>query len=318
MGLIKLLNRPLEDVESMATRKGPLCDDPCAEHMLRTGGYCKLLHEANLWEEDAVSAATELLHQDMAFVPGGPVTLQNLAVVDGSSDESGGFELDEPSFFVDRYAVTNAQFQRFVDAGAYRDESFWPDEVQPFVFQLVDSTGTPGPAYWQDGMYDPDKRDHPVVGVSWHEANAFAHWLGKKLPTSAQWQRAGTWWKAGVRYPWGESYETGRSNTYASGTRDTIPVSSYGDSATPNGIVQLVGNVWEWVDGCVAELEFEGRIVEIADPLGEIRGGAFDTYFVSQATCLFRSGQTLLTRSDNVGFRCVASAELLQEVEAPE
>jgi iron(II)-dependent oxidoreductase len=275
-----------------------------------------LLGEAHVWGEDAVSAAAELLQKKMAFVPAGSVRLKNIAIVDASDEECGEFELEEEAFFIDRYAVTNSRFQRFVDADAYRDESFWPAEVQPSVFQFVDSSGAPGPAPWKDGTYDPAKRDHPVVGISWHEANAFANWTGKTLPTASQWQRAGTWWNADVRYTWGSSYEQGRANIFATGIGDTVSVSDYSDSATPNGIVQLVGNVWEWVDGCFAEVEFEGRMIEIEEPLGEIRGGAYDSYFPTQANCIFRSGQALMSRTHNVGFRCAASAHLLAEMEA--
>ena len=239
MGIMQLLNHPSPQPNAGDALSLPLCDDPCAEHLLRTGGYCKLLDEAHLWEADAVAAATELLQENMAFVPAGLVRLQNIAVTDSSTDDCGGFELEEDAFFIDRLAVTNSHFQRFVDAGAYRDESFWPDEVQPFIFQFVDSTNTPGPATWKDGTYEEGRQDHPVVGISWHEANAFAHWIGKRLPTSAQWQQAGSWWKQDVRYPWGNSYEQGRSNTFSGGAHCTVPVTSYAESATPNGIVQV-------------------------------------------------------------------------------
>jgi len=289
----------------------PLCVDPCAEYLLRAGGYCKLLHDAGHWSTDAVSAAKNIMREEMAFVPAGPVKLTNIAATDGPMDTVGMLELDEASFFVDRHSVTNAQFKRFVDADAYRDASFWPAEIQPYVFQFCDASGAPGPASWDGGTYAPEKREHPVVGISWHEANAFANWVGKDLPTSSQWQRAGTWWNPNARYPWGECFEEDHANTYVAGLGDTTHVGAFADSATPNGVLQLVGNVWEWVNTSFSAIEFEGQILSIGDVLGEIRGGAFDTYFASQATCTFRSGLPLLTRSHNVGFRCVASAHIL-------
>ena len=313
MGLIDMLSRsPRPDLESTAHE--PLCQDPCAEHMLRIGSYCRLLEDAGQWEADAISAATAMLQKDMAFVPGGPTLLENVAAVEGAN-ECGTFELEVEPFFIDRKTVTNSQFKRFVDADGYRDDSFWPAEIQPYVFQFVDSTGRPGPADWIDGNYAPEKKAHPVVGISWHEANAYANWIGKRLPGSSQWQRAGTWWNPAARFPWGQSYEADCANTHAAGIGDTVPVSDYAKSATPNGIVQLVGNVWEWVDSCFAEVEFEGHMANIEEPLGEIRGGAFDTYLTSQASCVFRSGQNLLNRVSNVGFRCAAGLHLLEAME---
>lgn len=311
---MRLLRRPKNDGESESSA-GPLCSDPCAEHLLRTGGYCKLLRDATYWQPDAVAAAEQMMREAMAFVPGGTVELKNITANEGQSDQCGTLSLEEALFLIDRLAVTNVQFKRFTDADAYRDESFWPVQIQPYVFQFVDSTGVPGPAQWRDGGYAPEKRNHPVVGISWHEANAFANWIGKRLPTSSQWQRAGTWWNPGSRYPWGPSYEVGRANVFLAALGDTTAVTEYADSATPNGILQLVGNVWEWVDACFGEIEFEGRIMEIESSLGEIRGGAFDTYLSSQATCGFRSGLPLLSRSNNVGFRCAADPSLLSSLE---
>ncbi len=314
MGLMNLLKRSTKTLDEPVVAT-PLCDDPCAEHLLRTGGYCKLLAESEIWEPDATAAASNMMQKEMAFVPAGTTRLENIAIVDGSTDDCGTFEVDVEPFFIDRKAVTNVQFKRFVDADGYRDESFWPVEIQSYVFQFTDTTGVPGPALWQDGSYRPEMKNHPVVGISWHEANAYANWIGKRLPTSSQWQRAGTWWNPGCRYPWGKSYEVERANIHGTGIRGTVPVGDYADSATPNGIVQLVGNTWEWVDACFAEVEFEGCMVPIEEPLGEIRGGAYDSYLPSQATCLFRSGQPLLNRAYNVGFRCAADAHLLAHVE---
>lgn len=288
----------------------PFCADPCGDYLLRTGGYCKLLKEKEQWQFDAIESAKNLLRNYMAFVPAGSTKLQSVASTE-EEEIASAVVVEEPGFFIDRWAVTNAQFKRFVDADAYRDASFWPVEIQPYMFQFVDQTGSPGPSTWINGCYASEKRDHPVVGISWHEANAYANWLGKLLPSSAQWQRSASWWNSNLRYPWGGSFSEQHANVYASGFGNTVPVASYAESATPNGVFQLVGNVWEWVNTSISGVELHGQMQQLNEMLGEIRGGAFDTYFPSQATSSFRSGQSLLNRCHNVGFRCIVDAQLL-------
>ena len=109
-------------------------------------------------------------------------------------------------------------------------------------------------------------------------------------------------------YPWGDRFDSQRANVWASGVGTTAPVDSYYDGSTPNGISQVIGNVWEWVDAPFAGSEPP----EFATGgLCEIRGGAFDTYFPKQATCQFRTGQPRLFRPNNTGFRlCVACEDL--------
>ena len=288
-----------------------MCSDPRANQMLKYGRYCALLGDAYEWRPDAVWAAAQMLDSEMVFVPGGSVSLQEIAIIEPDSNHAGSIRRREDSFFVDKHAVTNAQYKSFLDDDGYRTQELWPEEVWPFVEKMIDSTGVPGPASWRGGKHHPEKADHPVVGVSWFEASAYANWLGKQLPTSAQWQRAGTWWKPDARFPWGNDYRVSRLNTYRAGHGDTIAVNGCPASSTPYGVAQLVGNVWEWVSDCFAHVKVEGESVALPEPYGEIRGGAFDTYLPSQATCVFRSGQTLLSRSRNIGFRCAASADLL-------
>nr|NIO39097.1 SUMF1/EgtB/PvdO family nonheme iron enzyme [Burkholderiales bacterium] len=95
-----------------------------------------------------------------------------------------------------------------------------------------------------------------------------------------------------------------RANTWGAGKSTTVPVDSYYQGCTPNGIYQLIGNTWEWV---AARFSFAGAgeyQVGANDEFGEIRGGAFDTYFDTQSTLGFRTGHPLKYRGPNVGFRC--------------
>ena len=149
----------------------------------------------------------------------------------------------------------------------------------------------------------PENRlDHPVVGICWYEANAYANWAGKRLPSTEEWQRAGTWAKGHsgntfeLRYPWGNAFDPSKANTWASGYGVTVPVQAFKLGNTPNGVRQLIGNVWEWVDTQFLPSTEEGVSILLEETMAEIRGGAFDTYFHSQATCQFRSGQPLFVR----------------------
>lgn len=124
--------------------------------------------------------------EGMVRVPGGAVRVQGVAV-------------ELPAFWLDRHEVTNAEFQDFVDAGGYADPTRW---AEPFIDAgrtldhgaamalLRDATGSPGPANWELGSHPAGKHDHPVTGVSWHEALAYCRWLGKELPTVFHWRLA--------------------------------------------------------------------------------------------------------------------------------
>ena len=155
--------------------------------------------------------------------------------------------------FLDRYAVTNRQYYEFVAAGGYRDMTLWDQQTWPAVLDLVDQTGKPGPAFWQHGRYLPGEDDLPVVGVSWYEAQACARWLGKRLPTDAEWVKAACWPVAtdGTamiqrRFPWGDSLDRSRANLWGSGPNRVVAVGEFPSGASVGGIYQMVGNVWEW------------------------------------------------------------------------
>jgi iron(II)-dependent oxidoreductase len=159
-----------------------------------------------------------------------------------------------------------------------------------------------------------------VVGICWYEASAYARWVGKRLPTTAEWEKAASW-PADLggtgpksRYSWGNGFDPRRANTWSSALKETSPVDAYADGATLNGIYQLVGNVWEWVaDRYPGPFVKEGQRVVFDHPMRDIRGGAFDSYFETQVTCQFRTGHPELDRQPNIGFRCAVSADRLRQ-----
>ncbi len=317
-------NRPAVEILAKKSDFPDVSDaPPDTRRMIRDRRYCRVLTGADNIEFDQASRsfAWKALEHEMALVPGGEVTL----ISDTAVTTREGFELladyeelvSVESFYLDRHCITNAEFQRFVQAGGYSDAQYWPEHVLPNLLQFVDQSGTAGPKLWKDGQPPEGKLDHPVVGICWYEANAYAIWVGKRLPSTEQWQRSGTWPKghggngAETRYPWGNAFDPSKANVWASGIGDTVPVDQYGSGGTPNGVKQLIGNVWEWVDTQFLPTAEEGVSVLLEQTMGEIRGAAFDTYFPSQANCQFRSGQPLLHRAANIGFRCCIAVESL-------
>ena len=276
----------------------------------------EILAQRERWSEhpegEAICGrAIERLDRRMAFVPLGRATLLRTL-----TEEAGGevTETEVEPFLLDVHCVTNDRYQKFVDAGGYEDLSLWAESVWPQLVQMRDQTDKPGPRFWRDGRHDQRLSNHPVVGISWYEAAAYAGWIGQRLPTEAEWQMAASWRIKSetdvlYRFPWGDAMDRRRCIIWAAGHGQTVPVDAYDKGAAPNGVLQLIGNVWEWL-ACDLDLVTEDDVKVIGDMTMKVtRGGAFDTYFESQATTLFRTGHTALTRTHNVGFRCALSIE---------
>lgn len=158
-----------------------------------------------------------------------------------------GFEHIKPialgDYLMDRFEVTNREFKRFADSGGYRRRELWD---YPFVMdgrvipwaqamtRMTDRTGRPGPSTWEGGEFPPGEENHPVAGVSWYEAAAFAKFTGKSLPTVFHWNHAASVYNSAWIVP--ASNFSGRG-TVAVGT--TRGVSAY-------GTYDMAGNVREW------------------------------------------------------------------------
>jgi formylglycine-generating enzyme required for sulfatase activity len=159
----------------------------------------------------------------MVYVPAGTFVMGDTHG-DGEDDERPAHPVTLPAFWLDRTEVTNAQFARF--ARFARD-----------VRQARRDTGV-----MEDG-----KDRHPVVNIPWRVALAYCRWAGKRLPTEAEWEYAarGT---AGRKYPWGNTWDE-RNARFAGnhGSQGAAPVGSYPAGASPFGVLDMAGNVWEWV-----------------------------------------------------------------------
>jgi len=129
-----------------------------------------------------------------------------------------------PEFWIAKTPITNVQYKAFVEA-----------------------TGHTAPKHWMSSQIPQGKRNHPVVQVNWDDAQAFCQWVGGKLPSEQQWEKAarGT---DGREYPWGnQAPDANRCNFYPN-VGDTTPVDKYPSGASPYGVLDMAGNVWEWCE----------------------------------------------------------------------
>jgi iron(II)-dependent oxidoreductase len=290
------------------------------ENMLLEGRFALLLRPqiAAQLDEDQFQRALACLEDAMALVPDGEVVVGQIEAEpedERPTEEEiaarRGRVVRVEGFFLDRHPVTNRQFYEFVAAGGYEQVALWEPSVLPAVLDFVDQTALPGPRFWSRGCYPPELHDHPVVGVSWYEAAAYARWVGKRLPSDAEWIKAASWpvsvtatTRVQRRYPWGDTMDRTRANLWGSGPKGTVPVGEFGGGVSVGGVYQLVGNVWEWMRGPFAPTELRGQRFVLEAPMKSIRGGAFNTYFDNQATCQFQSGEAAIARKRNIGFRC--------------
>ncbi|MDJ0975475.1 MAG: SUMF1/EgtB/PvdO family nonheme iron enzyme [Planctomycetota bacterium] len=193
--------------------------------------------------------------------------------------EAGEFRFGEaaeahevPGFHIDKYPVTNAQYETFVRATGHRP-----------------------PLYWPNGHLAEELYDHPVVGVDYFDALAYARWRDKDLPFEDEWERAarGT---DGRTFPWGEANELNASNTARAGLKTTVPVGMYDENVSPDGCVDMVGNCWE--------------LTHTPAPGGGVvvRGGSWYD-FALYAKTFFRFAARSDARNGTIGFRCVRRDE---------
>ena len=208
---------------------------------------------------------------------------------------------DLPKYFIDRFEVTNRDYQKFVDSGGYAKREYWREKFTKdghdlswaeAIAEFRDSTGRAGPSTWTAGHYPDGKADYPVAGISWFEASAYAAFVGKQLPTIVQWLQ--------TTPPDDAAYAVPVSNL---ATSLLAPVGSYKGAVGPFGTYDTAGNVREWVANTVD------------DDLHFILGGSWKS-----PPYMYSSPEALppFDRSDTNGFRCVLnSAPLPEETTTP-
>jgi iron(II)-dependent oxidoreductase len=165
-----------------------------------------------------------------------------------------------PSFKIDRYLTTNEEYARFIREGGYTRREWWSDEG----WTWREREGWACPLYWsQDGddcnvwrvreMFDEGALDpqHPVIGISWYEAEAYARFVGKRLPTEAEWEKAASGGAAAGhkrRYSWGDEAPGPTRCNFDNRFWGTTPVGAFPEGASPAGCLDMTGNVWEWTN----------------------------------------------------------------------
>jgi iron(II)-dependent oxidoreductase len=160
-----------------------------------------------------------------------------------------------PAFRIARAPVTNAEFARFVEEGGYERREFWDEEG----WSWREKENWTQPLYWRRdgrewlarGMFDesPLEMNHPVSCVNWYEAEAFARFAGKRLPTESEWERAASWDDARAvkrRYAWGDEAPDDSRCNFRMNRWGTTAVGSFPSGASACGCLDMTGNVWEW------------------------------------------------------------------------
>lgn len=191
--------------------------------------------------------AMSLPDQNMVHVEGGRFLLGNNGL-DALDNEKQAHWVQVDSFWIDRFPVTQGQYQKFIEAEGYRQPQYWSKEG----WQWLQDNPVNHPTHWISNGGE----DHPVCGVSWYEADAYARFVGKRLPTEAEWEKAACWHPTQRdphtfpickrNYPWGNHAPEADHCNYGGLNWGTTPVNQYSQGQSAYGCFDLLGNVWEW------------------------------------------------------------------------
>jgi len=286
-------------------------------HQIRTGPPVLTAPPPPVAAADVLSLPREVL------VPGGPFTM-------GTSDDRWALDNERPAhtvhvpgFFIDTAPVTSGEYAEFIADGGYDDQRWWtgPGWRHRQQAQLR------APLYWERdggqwlrrrfGTVLPVVPNEPVLHVSWYEADAYARWAGRRLPTEAEWEKAARFDPVSgrsLRYPWGDQDPAPELANLGQRYLQPAPAGSFPDGAAPSGARQLIGDVWEWTSsdflpypGFRAWPYREYSEVFFGPDYKVLRGGSFAVSpVVSRAT--FRNWDYPIRRQIFAGFRTARAA----------
>lgn len=292
-----------------------------ATHQLRSG---PAVFDAPPPPEPRVRVGGEVL------VPAGEFTMGTDTDPWALDNERPAHRVHLPAYVIDAAPVTNGAYAAFIAEGGYRDSRWW----SAAGWAHRQEAGLTAPLHWHPdgdgwayrrfGRWAPVREDEPVVHVSWYEAQAYATWAGKRLPTEAEWEKAARWDPAtgrSRRYPWGDGDPMTSHANLGQQHLWPAPVGAYPAGTSPLGVHQLIGDVWEWTSttfrghpGFTAFPYREYSEVFFGDDYRVLRGGSFGT---DRAACrgTFRNWDYPIRRQIFSGFRC---ARDVASEEAPE
>ncbi|MDA8381048.1 MAG: ergothioneine biosynthesis protein EgtB [Actinomycetota bacterium] len=259
-------------------------------------------------------------------VPGGPFTMGATDAAWAYDNERPAYAVEVPTFAIDTTAVTNAAYCAFVASGAYGEHRLWDEAGRAWLAE----SGASAPAGWARsgpeadpadaaggwtcrtfGRTQPLDPDAPVQHVCAYEADAYARWAGRRLPTEAEWEKAASWdasSPAKLRYPWGNRFEAGRANL-GQLRASPSPASEHLAGASPCGALQMLGDVWEWTaspfrpyPGFRSFPYREYSEVFFGDVYRVLRGGSWATHPAAMRTT-FRNWDFPVRRHIFAGFR---------------
>lgn len=213
------------------------------------------------------------------------------------------------AYWIDRFLVTNQQFARFIEAGGYQQRELWTQQGGDWK-NVQQRTR---PQYWESPPWN--EPELPVI-VGWFEAVAYCNWVGARLPTDAEWERAAGWDAVNQEkrvYPWGNEWDPSRANTKESGRQQTTAVGEYcPQGQSPVGACDMAGNVWEWCSSLHMPYPYDpgdGREDIEATGTRVLRGGSWLNANVEARTTYrlppFPGDFILFDPTD--GFRCAMS-----------
>jgi iron(II)-dependent oxidoreductase len=258
--------------------------------------------------------------EEIVYVPGGPFVMGTDDRAWALDNERSAHEVEVPSFYLDTTPATNRAYLEFVEDGGYDREELWSPEG--WVWREKEDIHAPGHWYQKEphdwwtqcfGFDEPVNAEAPVVHVSWYEADAYARWAGKRLPTEAEWEKAASWDPStGTKrfYPWGDEPPDGaRANLDQLAFRPA-EVGAYPAGASAYGSLGMIGDLWEWTASEFSAYPgFESfpypEYSEIFFDCGYrvLRGGSWATR-TGAIRNTFRNWDLPIRRQLFVGFRC--------------
>ena len=242
--------------------------------------------------------------RDMILIPAGEF-IMGTDFEGTNADQKPAHPVYLDAFYIDKHEVTNAQFEAFIVDGGYQNRKLWTAAGWNFIQKHQIKT----PLHHGQNSISIEP-DHPVIGVSWYEANAYAAWVGKRLPTEAEWEKAARGID-GRTYPWGNEIDFSRLN-YFSHHEKILRVGSFLSGASPYGVLDMAGSVWEWCADWYGESRYSQSPQK--NPTGPnkgqyrvLRGGGWNSIRL-QLRCSYRHYDREDRRAYNIGFRCAQDA----------